>query len=71
MYSYEVRKNLTKREEEVLIYIVAGKNNFEIANNISVSVHTVKAHVSAIFDKMGVCSRVEAAVKALRDGLVK
>ena len=60
---------LTNRELEVLNLVVFGKNNLEIAKELNVSVHTAKAHVSSIFEKMSVDGRVQAAVKAVQNGL--
>lgn len=61
---------LTQRELEVLKYIVAGKSNPEIARELIVSVHTAKAHVTNILQKMEVKDRVQAAVKAIRLNLI-
>lgn len=63
-------KSLTEREFEVLKLIVLGKSNTEIANQLIVSVHTAKAHVCSILQKLSVGDRVQAAVKAVRDGLI-
>ena len=61
---------LTEREFEVLKHFVAGKSNTEIANELIVSVHTAKAHVCSILQKMCVNDRVQAAVKAVKEGMV-
>lgn len=61
---------LTEREYEVLRHLVAGKSNTEIAKELIVSVHTAKAHVCSILQKMCVNDRVQAAVKAVKDGMV-
>ena len=63
-------KPLTKREYEVLKYVVMGKSNTEIAEELFISVHTAKAHVCSILQKLSVTHRVQAAVKAVRKGLV-
>ena len=63
-------KPLTEREFEVLKLIVKGKTNTEIAEKLSISVHTAKAHVCSILQKMCVNDRVQAAVKAVREDLV-
>ena len=62
-------KSLSEREYEVLKLIVMGKSNGEIAEDLSISVHTAKAHVCSILQKMAVNDRVQAAVKAVRNGL--
>ena len=66
----EGRVPLTDREYEVLKHLVAGKSNTEIAKELIVSVHTAKAHVCSILQKMCVNDRVQAAVKAVKEGMV-
>lgn len=66
----EGRVPLTEREYEVLRHLVSGKSNTEIAKELIVSVHTAKAHVCSILQKMCVNDRVQAAVKAVKEGLV-
>lgn len=63
-------KPLTQREHEVLRLIALGKTNTEIAQELIVSVHTAKAHVCSILQKMSVEDRVQAAVKAVREGII-
>ena len=60
------RTALTPRELDVLQLVVAGKTNAEIGLNLGISEKTVEKHLEAIFRKMGVVSRVEAAVMAVR-----
>jgi LuxR family maltose regulon positive regulatory protein len=55
---------LTMREREVLGHIAAGESNSEIAEQLTLSLGTVKRHVSNIFDKLQVSSRTQALVKA-------
>lgn len=62
--------NLTEREYEVLKLVVDGKSNHEIADCLTISEHTAKAHVCNIIQKMVVDDRTQAAVKALKEGLV-
>ena len=64
-------KRLTAREQETLRLVVQGKTNQAIALILNISEKTVEKHVKAIFEKMNVTSRVEAAVTAVRDGMVK
>ena len=61
---------LTARELAVLRQIVGGRSNKQIASALSISEGTVKTHVKSILAKMGVEDRTEAAVLALRRGLV-
>ncbi len=62
---------LTERELSVLHLIVKGKTNTEIAKEISISKHTAKAHVANILSKLNVDDRVQAAVKAVRSGMLQ
>ncbi len=62
--------NLTQREYEVLKLIVDGKSNAQIAEALVISEHTAKAHVCNIIQKLVVDDRTQAAVKALKEGLV-
>ena len=61
---------LTERELEVLELIVAGCNNADIAERLFITVGTVKTHVRNILNKLCVNDRTQAAVRALRSGLV-
>ena len=62
--------NLSQRELEVLKLIVEGYSNPEIASQLFLSANTVKTHVRGIMNKLAVDDRVQAAVVALRSGLV-
>lgn len=66
----KLRGTITEREFEVLKLIVMGKSNTEIAKELFISVHTAKAHVSSILEKLLVEDRVQLAVKAIREGLI-
>jgi two-component system, NarL family, response regulator LiaR len=60
---------LTDRERDVLKCMVSGSNNQEIADKLSISLGTVKFHVSNVFQKLGVDSRVEAVKAAIEQKL--
>lgn len=62
--------NLTEREYEVLKLVVDGRSNAEIADDLKISEHTAKAHVCNIIQKLVVDDRTQAAVKAIKEGLV-
>jgi len=62
---------LTVREIKVLQLIVEGLTNNEIADKLGLSAHTIKAHVSSIFEKMGAHSRVVVAVKAVKSNIIQ
>lgn len=62
--------NLTDRETQVLKLIVDGLSNAEIAEKICVSIHTAKAHVCNILQKLSVEDRTQAAIKALKYNIV-
>ena len=61
---------LSDRELEVLKLIVNGKSNQEIAESLFVTLATVKTHVRSILNKLSVDDRTQAAVKAMKEGLV-
>ncbi|MDN5346626.1 MAG: two-component system, NarL family, response regulator DegU [Clostridia bacterium] len=60
---------LTSREKEVLLHVVKGKSNREIAKELYISEKTVKNHLTNIFRKLGVHDRTQAALYALKHGL--
>ncbi|MGA7460430.1 MAG: response regulator transcription factor [Candidatus Korobacteraceae bacterium] len=62
---------LTKREMDILTTIVAGLSNKEIAKKFSLSEDTVKHHLTNIFDKVGVASRLELALFAINNRLTE
>ncbi|MEO0394478.1 MAG: response regulator transcription factor [Cyanobacteria bacterium P01_A01_bin.137] len=61
---------LTEREQEVLRWLVQGDSNEMISKKMFITIATVKAHLTAIFDKLKVRSRTQAIVKAIKLGLV-
>jgi DNA-binding NarL/FixJ family response regulator len=61
---------LTPREVEVLELVARGMDNPEIAQTLFISQHTVKNHVSSILAKLQVENRIQAAVRAVRGGIV-
>jgi len=63
--------SLTPREHEILCLLADGQSNKLIARNLGISDGTVKLHVKAILRKLGIHSRVEAAVIAVEQGLRK
>ncbi len=64
------RYSLTSRELDIVAAIVAGDSNRNIADRLGISLQTVKHHLTSIFDKTGVSSRLELALFAIRQGLV-
>jgi NarL family two-component system response regulator LiaR len=61
---------LTRREREVLELIVGGRSNKRIALELGISEKTVKTHVGHVLEKLHVTDRTQAALLAVRDGLV-
>jgi DNA-binding NarL/FixJ family response regulator len=61
---------LTSREVQVLEYVVTGATNKEIADALHIAENTVKIHLRNILDKLHVKNRIQAAVQAVREGLV-
>jgi DNA-binding NarL/FixJ family response regulator len=61
---------LSHRELEVLNLLVEGLSNQQIADRLIIGLETVKTHIKHILDKLAVSDRTQAAIKALRDGIV-
>lgn len=61
---------LTEREREVLRLVAEGKANKEIARELGIGDRTVRTHVTSILGKLGLVSRTQAAIYAVREGLV-
>jgi len=61
---------LTKREKEILHLLVEGIDNHTIAEELFISVQTVRNHIRHIYEKLQVHSKTQAVVKAIREGLV-
>lgn len=61
---------LTKRERDVLLLLANGQTNRQIAEELSISAETVKEHVKHLLTKIGVADRTQAAVWAVRHGML-
>jgi len=61
---------LTRRQLDIVAAVAIGETNKEVARHFSISEETVKRHLSSIFDKLGVFSRLELAIFALNHGLI-
>jgi DNA-binding NarL/FixJ family response regulator len=66
----ESPETLTPRETEVLQLLAQGKSNHDIGSDLVIALKTVKTHVGNILSKLGVSSRTQAALYAVRTGLV-
>lgn len=64
------RQQLTERERDVLESLIKGRSNKEIASSLSISEETVKSHLKTLFGKLRVRDRTEAAIAAIRHGIV-
>src|SRR5689334_17822587 len=62
---------ISEREREILRLVATGATNQQIAYQLNISINTVKVHLRNIFGKIGVASRTEATVFAVRSGLVQ
>ena len=69
--SAQPQVRLTDRERDVLEQLATGKSTKEIARELFVGEETVKTHLGAVYQKLGVTDRVQAVATALRRGLVK
>jgi DNA-binding CsgD family transcriptional regulator len=63
-------QQISEREREILRLVAMGATNQQIANQLNISVNTVKVHLRNIFGKIGVASRTEATMYAVRTGIV-
>ena len=61
---------LSSREMDIIKLVIKGQSNKDIADELSLSVRTVQGHLGRMFDKLGVSSRTEAVVRALKEGWV-
>ena len=61
--------SLTHREREVLVLVAQGLSNQQIADSLVISERTARTHVSNILSKLGVASRTQAALLAIREGI--
>ena len=68
--SSSIDDTLTPRENEVLQLVAQGLTNKAIAQQLSISEHTVKFHINAIMTKLGAQSRTDAVVRASQKGLI-
>ena len=69
--AFQPHSDLTSRELEILKLIAGGSNNTEIAEQLVISMHTVKGHVSNILSKLHLADRTQAAVYAWQKGVVR
>jgi len=67
----QIKSKMTPRELEVLDYLVEGYSNKDIAEHLNISIYTVKRHISGIIEKLAVLDRTQAAIKALKIGIIK
>jgi NarL family two-component system response regulator LiaR len=66
----EPSESLTQREMDILKLVTRGLSNKEIADELFLSMRTVQGHLGSIFSKLGVGSRTEAVVRALKEGWI-
>lgn len=64
------KDELTGREIEVLTLVVHGDSNQEIAEKLCITDHTVKAHLTHTYKKLGVTNRTASAIKAKDDNII-
>jgi DNA-binding NarL/FixJ family response regulator len=64
------RKNLSPRELDIVRLIIRGRSNKEIAADLGIGDESVKTHLRALFTKLGVADRTQAAIEAIRHGIV-
>src|SRR5204862_2616370 len=67
---YQLPEPLSEREQEILQLLAGGASNQEIAQELVITVDTVKRHASHIFSKLGVRNRIQAVMQARALGLL-
>jgi len=66
----ELEITLTSREMEILKWASQGMSNKELSEKLGISLRTVKAHMTNIFNKLGCSSRTDAIIKGLKQGYI-
>ena len=61
---------LTEREQKIMELLAKGMSNQTISKNLNISVHTTKAHLESIYDKLNVKNRVQAVIKSILLNLI-
>lgn len=64
------KEELTPRETEVLLALIRGLSNKEIADELSVTHHTIKAHISSILHKFGCKNRTDTVLYAIKNEII-
>lgn len=67
---HKTQLRFTERELEVLHYLVLGLTNGQISEKLNITVHTTKAHIHNIYEKLAVQSRTDAVVKAMQEDII-
>jgi len=65
-----MKEILTERQKEVLLLMSKGFTNPQIADKLVITIHTVKAHICEIFEKLKVETRLQAAITAIKKGII-
>ena len=65
-----MRKKLSEREFQIVQFLVLGMTNKEIARELNISIHTVKAHLEDIYDKLKINNRIQASIVATIEGII-
>ena len=65
------KEELTPRETEVLLALIRGLSNKEIADELSVTHHTIKAHISSILHKFGCKNRTDTVLYAIKNEIIR
>jgi two-component system nitrate/nitrite response regulator NarL len=65
-----VQIGITDKTHHVLLWLAKGKTNKEIADELNISVHTVKAHLAKLFERLQTSNRMDTVMEAMRLGLI-
>ena len=67
---HKTQLRFAERELQVLHYLSLGLNNNQISEKLNITVHTTKAHIHKIYEKLAVQGRTDAVVKAIKENII-
>lgn len=63
--------NITERQNQIIELVAEGKSNSEIAEQLAITIHTVKSHLVVLFNKLGISSKCELVAWSFRNGILE
>ena len=62
---------ITERKKQIIELVAEGKSNSEIAEQLTITIHTVKSHLVELFNKLGISSKCELVAWGFRNGILE